>query len=327
MKIPATIFTVGAKRGRSADLARAAIPFFLLLLLVTIIGIFRPGFLAGQNLLEVIADTGTLFVLASGLTFVVILGGIDLSIHTVASLSSVIVAVLLSKIGYWVFPFALVIGFAIGAFSGIIHVWLKIPSFIATLATSGLVAAAALVLSQARAITVGEHGRTYLEWITNRVFGIPCVILIGAVVALLGIFLQRYTAFGRYSIAIGAGESATWAAGVQVNKIKVLAYSLSAGLGALAGIILCGRATSGSPTLASELLLPAISAVVVGGTAVTGGAGGITRTLIGALIVSVVRVGMTFLGVNIFAQQMVFGAVLVMAVAITIDRRKVLIVK
>jgi ribose transport system permease protein len=95
----------------------------------------------------------------------------------------------------------------------------------------------------------------------------------------------------------------------------------------LGGILLCGRTSSGSPTLASELLLPAIAAVVVGGTSITGGAGGIGRTLVGALIVSVVRVGMTFLGVNIFAQQMVFGLVLILAVAITIDRKKVLIVK
>jgi ribose transport system permease protein len=159
------------------------------------------------------------------------------------------------------------------------------------------------------------------------VFGIPNLILIGALVAIVGVFLQSYTAFGRYSIAIGAGESATWAAGVRVNRIKIIAYSICSGLGALAGILLCGRATSGSPTLASELLLPAIAAVVVGGTSITGGAGGIGRTLIGALIVSVVRVGMTFLGVNIFAQQMVFGLVLILAVAITIDRKKVLIVK
>ena len=136
----------------------------------------------------------------------------------------------------------------------------------------------------------------------------PSVILIGALVAGVGIWLQRYTPFGRYSTAIGAGEAATWASGVKVNRQKVIAYSLSAGLAALAGILLTGRLSSGSPTLANELLLPAIAAVVVGGTSITGGAGGIGRTVIGALIISVVRVGMTFVGVNIFAQQIVFGA-------------------
>ena len=274
------------------------------------------------------ADTATLFILAAGITFVVMLGGIDLSIQAVASLSSVIVAITLSHIGYWAFPVTLLVGFVTGAFSGVVHVWLRIPSFIVTLATSGLVAAAAaLLLSQERSITIGETGRAYLSWITGRPFGIPSVIVVGAIVAVVGIWLQRYTPFGRYSTAIGAGEAATWASGVKVNRQKVIAYSLSAGLAALAGIFLTGRLSSGSPTLANELLLPAIAAVVVGGTSITGGAGGIGRTVIGALIISVVRVGMTFVGVDIFAQQIVFGTVLILAVAVTIDRTKILIVK
>jgi ribose transport system permease protein len=239
----------------------------------------------------------------------------------------VIIAITLSRVGYWAFPATLLVGFVTGAFSGVVHVWLRIPSFIVTLATSGLVAAAALLLSQERSITIGETGRAYLSWITGRPFGIPSVILIGALVACVGIWLQRYTPFGRYSTAIGAGEAATWASGVKVNRQKIIAYSLSAGLAALAGILLTGRLSSGSPTLANELLLPAIAAVVVGGTSITGGAGGIGRTVIGALIISVVRVGMTFVGIDIFAQQIVFGFVLILAVAVTIDRTKILIVK
>lgn len=310
-----------------AGTIRAAVPIILLLGLVTLIGALRPSFLTADTLLVVMADTATLFILAAGITFVVMLGGIDLSIQAVASLSSVIVAITLSHIGYWAFPATLLVGFLTGAFSGVVHVWLRIPSFIVTLATSGLVAAAALLLSQERSITIGETGRAYLSWITGRPFGIPSVILVGAIVAVVGIWLQRYTPFGRYSTAIGAGEAATWASGVKVNRQKVIAYSLSAGLAALAGILLTGRLSSGSPTLANELLLPAIASVVVGGTSITGGAGGIGRTVIGALIISVVRVGMTFVGVDIFAQQIVFGTVLILAVAVTIDRTKILIVK
>ena len=306
---------------------RAVIPIVLLLGLVILIGALQPSFLAVDTLLVIMADTATLFILAAGMTFVVMLGGIDLSIQAVASLSSVIVAVALLRIGYWAFAATLLVGFLTGAFSGIVHVWLRIPSFIVTLATSGLVAAAALLLSQERSITIGETGRAYLSWITGRPFGMPSVILVGAFVACVGIWLQRYSPFGRYSTAIGAGEAATWASGIKVNRQKVIAYSLSAGLASLAGILLAGRLSSGSPTLANELLLPAIAAVVVGGTSITGGAGGIGRTVIGALIISVVRVGMTFVGVDIFAQQIVFGTVLILAVAVTIDRTKILIVK
>lgn len=130
-----------------------------------------------------------------------------------------------------------------------------------------------------------------------------------------------------YTTAIGAGEPAAWASGIRVNRQKIIALALCGLLAALAGLLLAGRLSSGSPTLANQLLLPAIAAVIVGGTAITGGIGGIGRTLIGALIISVVRIGMTFLGVNIFAQQIVFGAVLVAAVAGTIDRSKIPFVK
>jgi ribose transport system permease protein len=306
---------------------RASAPFLVLIGLVALIGILKPGFVGIDTFVVVMADTATLFILAAGVTFVVMLGGIDLSIQAVASLSSVIVAVTLNRAGYWAFPAPLLAGLLIGCFSGIVHVWLRIPSFIVTLATSGLAAAAALFMSQGRSITIGETGRSFLSWIIGRFFGVPNVIVVGAVVGGIGILVQRYTAFGRYSTAIGAGEAATWASGVKVDHQKVIAYGLSAMLAALAGILLAGRLSSGSPTLANELLLPAIAAVVVGGTAITGGAGGIGRTAIGALIISVVRVGMTFIGINIFAQQIVFGVVLIMAVAATIDRTKVLIVK
>jgi ribose transport system permease protein len=306
---------------------RTAAPVFVLIGLVALIGLLKPGFLTLETLVVVMADTATLFIIAAGVTFVIKLGGIDLSIQAVASLSSVIVAALLPGAGYSAFPAALLAGLITGAFSGIVHVWLRIPSFIVTLATSGLASAAALLLSQARSITIGESGRAFLTWVTGRLFGVPSVIIAGAIVAGAGIWVQHYTAFGRYSTAIGAGEAATLASGVRINRQKVIAYALSAGLSALAGILLAGRMSSGSPTLANELLLPAIAAVVVGGTAITGGAGGIGRTVLGALIIAVVRVGMTFVGINIFAQQMVFGAVLIVAVAITIDRRKVLIVK
>ena len=165
------------------------------------------------------------------------------------------------------------------------------------------------------------------DWITGKALGIPNVIVVGLIVLVVAHVLQARTRFGRCSAAIGAGEPAAYASGVQVSQTKVIAFVLSSTFAALAGVVLAGRLASGSPTLAAELLLPSIAAVVVGGTAITGGVGSIWRTLIGALIISVVRIGMTFLGVDIFAQNIVFGVVLIAAVAITIDRTKIPIVK
>jgi ribose transport system permease protein len=306
---------------------RQAAPLVTLLLLMAVVGALQPSFLTPEALLDLASDTATLFVLACGSFFVIMLGGIDLSIQAMASLASVIVALTVDRLGYGSFVLALLVGAAAGLLSGLAHVRLRIPSFIATLAAGGVLAAAALVVSHEHSITLGEPERAYLAWITGRTFGLPNEILIGLAVLLLGQLLQGRTRFGRYSAAIGAGEAAAYASGIRVDRQKVIAFVLSATFAALAGVILAGRLASGSPTLANELLLPAIAAVVVGGTAITGGVGSIVRTMIGALIITVVRIGMTFVGVDIFAQQIVFGVMLVLAVAVTIDRSKIPIVK
>jgi len=306
---------------------RQWLPLATLVILVILVGAFQPAFLDPSTLLQLASDTAVLFILATGVTFVIMLGGIDLSIQSMASLSSVVVALTLARFGYAAFALAFGLGILAGLLSGIAHVRLRIPSFIATLAMGGVLYSAALVISKERSITLGESERGYLGWITGTLFGVPNVVVIGLVVLVIAHILQSRTRFGRYSAAIGAGEPAAYASGVKVDRQKVIAFVLSGACAALAGIVLVGRLASGSPTLASELLLPSIAAVVVGGTAITGGVGSIWRTLVGALIISVVRIGMTFLGVNIFAQNIVFGVVLVAAVAITIDRSKIPIVK
>jgi ribose transport system permease protein len=309
------------------ELLRRWVPALTLLVLVLGIGVAEPRFLTAQTLLQLISDTVVVFILACGVGFVIMLGGIDLSIQAMASLASVIIALTIGSLGYGSFVLALLAGVAAGLFGGFAHVKLKIPSFIATLAVGGVLAGAALLLSRERSITLGESERGYLTWITGSPFGIPAEIFTGLVVLLLVHLLQSRTAFGRYSAAIGAGEAAAYTSGVKVDRQKIIAFVLSAACAALAGIVLAGRLASGSPTLANELLLPSIAAVVVGGTAITGGVGSVWRTLVGALLISVVRVGMTFLGVDIFAQQIVFGIVLVLAVVATIDRSKIPIVK
>lgn len=306
---------------------RQAMPVITLVVLVVFVGSIEPQFLAPDTLLGFASDTATLFVLGVGVTFVIMLGGIDLSIQSVASLASVIVALLLTPLGYLAFPIAVLVGALVGLVSGLAHVVLRIPSFIATLAIGFVAAGVALLLSDAQAISMGEDDRAYTGWIVGTTFGIPHEVLLGAIVLVVGTVIQRYTAFGRFSQAIGAGEPAAIASGIRVDLHKVIACVLSGGAAALAGVILAGRLSSGSPTLANQLLLPAIAAVIVGGTAITGGVGAIWRTLVGALIITVVRTGMTFLNVDIFIQQAVFGAMLIIAVALTIDRSKIPIVK
>ncbi len=304
-----------------------AIPPALLVGLVILIELAAPGFLSGETLSLLFANTAVLFILATGVTFVILLGGIDLSIQAVASLASVVLAQLLPSYGLLAFPIAIATGFAFGLLSGIVHVRLKVPSFVATLATAGIVTGMALWISDGRAITIEEGGRANTMWINGTLLGIPVVVLLAAAVGLASFLGLRYTRFGRQSLAVGAGEPAAWAAGINVDRTKITAFAISGMLAAIAGVILASRLSSGSPSLANQLLLPAIAAVIVGGTAITGGLGGVARTAVGALIISLVRIGMTFVGVNIFAENIVFGAVLIIAVAITIDRSKIPVIK
>jgi ribose transport system permease protein len=303
-------------------------PFATLIVLVLLVGVFQPSFLDPDTLMLLAGDTATLFIMGAGLTFVIMLGGIDLSVQAVASLASVVMAVTLPYLGGACVLAAIGTGVLAGLVSGVAQTRLRIPSFIATLAVSGIAAACALVFSGSRSVPIPPGLReTVFAWASGRSFGLPNDILVALAVLAVSLFVERRTVFGRWSIAVGAGEPAALVAGVPVNRVKVLALCCSGGLAALAGVVMAARLSSGSPTLANEFLLPAVAAVCVGGTALTGGVGSVLRTLIGALIVSVVRIGMTFINVDPFAQQIVFGAVLVLAVAATIDRSKIPIVK
>jgi ribose transport system permease protein len=308
--------------------ARPFAPLLLLTVLVAGIDIAEPGFATFDTLSVVLSDAAILFILAAGMTFVIMLGGIDLSVQAVASFAGVLLAELLPRCGYAAFPLALLAGLVVGLLSGVVHVKLRISSFIATLATGGVMQGVSLLASSGRTVTILDAGRAQSQWITGAwLLGVPNLILVAVLVAAAGMFAQRYTRFGRYSAAIGAGEPAARAAGISVDRYKIMAFGLSGACAALAGMLLAARMSSGSPSLADQLLLPTIAAVVVGGTAITGGVGSMGRTVVGALIVSIVRIGMTFVGIDIFAQQIVFGAALVLAVFVTIDRSKIAIIK
>jgi ribose transport system permease protein len=313
--------TLKAKLGDNA-------PFIALIALYLLIEIAQPGFLALSTQLGLLADSSTLFIMAAGTTFVVLLGSIDLSLQAVASLSSVIVAMLLPRYGAMAAVVALAASFGIGLLSGVIQTVLRIPSFIATLAVGGIASAAALTLSDTRSIGISDEMRNAsLGWTTGSSFGVPHEILLGVAVFAFCVFLHRSTVFGRHVDAIGAGEPAAIASGLRVSGTKCLVFATSSFFAGLAGVVMAGRLGSGSPTLADQFLLPAIAAVIVGGTALTGGSGGVGRTLVGALLVSVARVGMTFVGISVFAQQIVFGVILIVAVTVAFDRSKVLIIK
>lgn len=304
------------------------LPIIFLIVLVLLVGAYDPSFFSVGNFLTVTADTMTLFLMASGVTLVIMIGGIDLSIQAVASMASCILAAYLGRFGIWTIPLAVLGGAVAGLAGSLVSTRLRIPSFIATLAVSGVVLSAGYWFSDTRSINIPpDLSASYLSWAVGDTLGIPNEIWVGVVAMVVLSVLLQLTPFGRLIRGIGAQEQAVIASGINVDRVKIAAYVLSGTMAALAGVVMAARLGSGSPTLANEFLLPAIAAIIVGGTAITGGVGSVWRTFVGALIVQVVRIGMTFMGVSVFAQQIVFGVILVAAVAITLDRSKLLVVK
>jgi ribose transport system permease protein len=304
------------------------LPLIVLVVLVLIVGIYDNTFFSISNFLSVTADTMTLFLMASGVTLVIMMGGIDLSIQAVASMASCILAVYLPRYGAAAIPLAVLGGMLAGFAGGFVSTRLRIPSFIATLAVSGVVLSAGYWFSETRSVNIPRDvSNSYLAWAVGEFLGVPNEIWVGVVFTGILSVILGLTPFGRLVRGIGAQERAVMASGINVDRIKIMAYMLSGTMAAVAGVVMAARLGSGSPTLANEFLLPAIACIVVGGTAITGGVGSVWRTFVGALIVQVVRIGMTFMGVSVFAQQIVFGFILVAAVAITMDRAKVLIIK
>ncbi|WP_170789139.1 ABC transporter permease [Ruegeria lacuscaerulensis] len=304
------------------------LPWITLLALVLVVGAADANFLRPANLISMMADIVPLFIMALGMTFAIYIGGIDLSAQSVANMTTVVATIALPTFGIGAALICILAGIVLGAVSGFVTTRLFVPSFISTLAVGGIAFSAAQYMSGQRALFMNAEMRdSTFGWMTGSVAGLPAELIIAAVLVLGAWFLQSRTTFGRALKAVGAGEPAAVASGLNVNRIKIMAFALSGGLAAIAGLLFSVKLSGGSPTLANGFLLPAIVAVLVGGTPLTGGVGGVINTLIGTLIVAVIRSSMLYFEVDATQQQMVFGLILITAIALTIDRTKLRVVK
>jgi len=307
---------------------RPHLPWLTLLALTLAVSAINPGFLLPSNLLQMTADVSTLFVMALGITLVIFIGGIDLSAQSVANMTTVLATLSLPFLGVWSAIGVVVAGALMGFVSGYASTRLKVPSFISTLAIGGIALSIAQYASGQRAIFMDADLRAQaFGWVTASTAGVPHEVLIAGALLAVMLFVERRTTFGRALKAIGAGEPAAAASGLNVDRYKIAVYTLSGLIAAFAGLLFSVKLAGGAPNLAEGFLLPAIVAVLIGGTPLTGGVGGVLNTLIGALIVAVIRTGMVYLEVPATAQQIVFGIVLTVAIALTIDRSKLATVK
>lgn len=307
---------------------RAYFPLITLVALVVFVGVLDISFLYPQSLIQIVADISTLFIMALGMTFVIYIGGIDLSAQSIANMTTVLATLMLPALGFGVVPTVILIGAIFGFLSGFLSTKFKVPSFIATLATGGVALSVGQYASGQRALFMDAQKRAEtFGWLVDVSAGIPNEVFLAAGLFVVALYIERRTTIGRVLKAIGAGELAAVASGLRVDRFKMIAFAISGGLAAMAGLLFSVKLSGGSPTLAEGLLLPAIVAVLVGGTPLTGGVGGVLNTMIGALIVAVIRTSMLYLEIPAQAQQIFFGVVLIIAIAMTIDRNKMGTVK
>ncbi|MDD9908184.1 MAG: ABC transporter permease [Ahrensia sp.] len=303
-------------------------PWITLIVLGTLVGIANPSFFNPAGLVSLTADVVPLFIMALGMTFAIYIGGIDLSVQQLANMVTVIATVYLAQFGIAVAVICIAAGFLIGAISGYATTRLYVPSFVSTLAMGFVALSVAKYLSGQRALYMdAELRNASFGWMFDNTAGVPHELIIAAVLLLLAWFLQTRTSFGRSLKAVGAGELAAVASGLNVNRIKILAFAISGGFAGIAGLIFSVKLSGGDANLANGFLLLAIVAVLVGGTPLTGGVGGVLNTAIGTLIVMVIRAAMVYLEVAATQQQMIFGIILIIAIGLTIDRTKLRIVK
>lgn len=301
--------------------------FGSLIVLVIFFGVMNSRFLLPGNLSDILLSTVVIGLLALGATFVIITGGIDLSVGTGMSLCSVMVGVVLTYLGLplWAGVVGgILMGALIGAVNGFLISFLKIPPFIATLATMLVAQGMALVVSGTKPIYF-----TGTEGFSNLALGKPiaglvipnAVFIFFAVAALAGLVMSK-TLLGRYTFSIGSNEEATALSGINVRSWKLWIYTAAGAFTGLAGVIIAARLNSAQPGQGMGYELQAIAAVVIGGTSLAGGKGSIVGTVIGALIMSVLTNGLRVISVPQEWQNVAIGVVILVAVYLDMLRRK-----
>lgn len=297
------------------------IPFIGLILLVIIISILNSAFLEPSNLFNLLRQVSINGLIAFGMTFVILTGGIDLSVGSTLALSSALVAILMISgvDGIIAIIIGCIFGAVLGAINGFLITLGKMAPFIATLATMTVFRGVTLVITDGNPITNLNGSYAFQLFGRGYFIGIPVPAITMFITFIILYVILHKTIFGRQTYAMGGNEKAAFISGIKVNKLKVCIYGLAGLMSALAGAILTSRLNSAQPTAGMSYELDAIAAVVLGGTSLTGGKGRIVGTLIGVLIIGVLNNGLNLLGVSSFYQQVVKGVVII--IAVLIDRK------
>ncbi len=293
-----------------------------LIILILFVSVMNPTFLQPTNLLNLLRQLIINGFIALGMTFVILTGGIDLSVgSTLAITSAVFAGLLQSGMNTLVaIVIAIILGLFLGLVNGLLITKGKLAPFIVTLATMTIYRGLTLVYTEGRPIA-GPKDNFFFQFLGKGVFlGIPFPVILFAIVFLILWVILNKTPYGRKVYAVGGNYKASYISGINTDKVMIWVYVISALMAVLSGLVLTSRLNSAQPTAGTAYEMDAIAAVVLGGTSMSGGAGSLTGTLLGILILGVLNNGLNLLGVSSFYQQIVKGIVIL--VAVLIDRKR-----
>lgn len=280
------------------------------------------GFMSFNNQINILRDAATIGIAAWAATLIIIAGEIDVSTGPMVAFISVVLAYMLQ----WgvptipAFALALVVGGLLGSISGGLRAWFDVPSFVATLGMWSALRGLALFMTDALPVSIGRND--IVDALDRPFLGVPPAAIAMLVLFAVFLFVSRKTAFGRSVYAVGGNPQAAFLAGIDVARIRVSVFVLGGLMAAISGILLLSRLGSGNATAASGLEFDVIAAVVVGGTALTGGRGSMVGTLLGVLVITLIGNGLILLGINPFIQQVVRGLIIVAAVLANVQATK-----
>jgi ribose/xylose/arabinose/galactoside ABC-type transport system permease subunit len=287
----------------------------VLVLMVILVSILNPAFLTTGNLLNVLRQAAPIFIIGVGQTVVILARGIDLSMDSIASLTSVVTATLMidNKIPFYVaMPLGLALGTVLGLINGIIVTKIKLPPFIATFGTWLLYKGLTVLWIDGRVISGFSKGFTYLG--AGRIFGVPVIIFIAILVYIFFRILLIQTTFGRKIYSIGANPEASRVSGIKIDRVLIIAFIISALMATFGSQLYIARIDSAKSDFGEGFALDAIAATLIGGTSFEGGVGTVEGTMIGALIILLLRNAMNLLGISPYWQGLATGVTIIFAV-------------
>lgn len=298
----------------------------VLVVIMTAVSIAAPGILRWRAINSLLKDNAPMLVMIVGATLPILLGCLDLSIAAMASLAAVVAAMLSPALGSFSAVVVVAGAAGIGAVQGYMIGRLQVPSFVISLGALGIFKGIAMFLTGAAMVGIPPGIGVY-DLLGGRTVGMSNSFVLVLIVACLFAAMLKFTNLGRNIYAFGANEIAVYISGVRRDWVRSFAFAASAGCAALGGVMMISQTMFASATVAGSLLLPALVGVIVGGTAISGGVGGVLSSLIGGLIAILIRVGVTISGLPPESQDVAFGITILIAVALTTDRAKIGLVK